>query len=204
MNILGFAVEHTEAHVHIDLGVSSPVLSSAVLRGGYVHAQSLVNLRVHGSCCRPEEGLHTPEAVISEHCRRMEWQGKSVGMMTAASMKSLRINVQEDGEVAVAAVITSGLSNARCAGDVADCRAITVEPEQVGTINIVLLASLNLTQAAMVEAIAVATEAKASVLQSAGVKSGVSDSLATGTGTDSVAVVCKGSGDPPPKNWRAS
>jgi len=166
------------------------VLSSAVLEGGFIHADSLVNLRVQGNCCRPEEGLCTPEAVIADHCRVMGWQGRTVGMMTAASMKSLRVNVQEDGGVAVAALVTSGLSNARCAGDVADCRSLTMEPDEAGTINMILLTSLRLTPAAMVEAIAVATEAKASVLQKARVKSRVSNDLATGTGTDSVAVVC--------------
>lgn len=194
MNILGCKIEHSGSHVHIHFDAPRPVLSSAVLKGGYVHADSLVNLKVQGRGCRPEDGLHTPEEVIADHCRIMRWTGRTVGMMTAASMKSLRIVMQEEGPASVAALITSGLSNARCAGDTADCRTLTMEPELAGTINVVLVTNLNLTPAAMVEAIAVATEAKASVLQSAGVKSRVSSNLATGTGTDSVAIVCKGGG----------
>ncbi len=194
MNILGCRVEHTEAHIHIDFDAPRPVLSSAVLEGGYVRAERLVNLRVRGRCCRPEEGLHTPEAVIADHCRSMGWTGRIVGMMTAASMQSLRVVTQRQGPVAVTALITSGLSNARCAGDVADCRTLTTEPEQAGTINVVLITNVALTPAAMVEAVAVATEAKVFVLHRAGVKSRVSKDLATGTGTDSVAVICAGSG----------
>jgi len=194
MNIPGIKVERAEGHVHIDLGSPRPVLSSAVLGGGYVHAVHLVNMRVRGSCCRPEEGLHTPEAVLERYCRENGWRERAVGMMTAASMKSFRANTQEGEGAAVAALVTSGLSNAGCAGDIADCRWLTMEPERAGTINIVVVTSLNLTPAAMVEAVAVATEAKASVLQRAGVPSRVSGRLATGTGTDSIAVVCSGTG----------
>jgi len=194
MRVLGCIISHTEDYVHVGFNSECSALSSAVLYGGLVQANGVVNLRVQDSCCRPEDGLHTPESVIAEHCRVMGWQGRTVGMMTAASMKSLRVSVNEAEGAAVAALITSGLSNARCAGDIADCRTLTMEPEQAGTINIVLITNLNLTPAAMVEAIAVATEGKASVLHRAGVKSQVSHDFATGTGTDSVAIICKGSG----------
>lgn len=79
---------------------------------------------------------------------------------------------------------TVGLSNALAVGDPA-----TYE-EQPGTINLIVLVSRPLTPAALVEASAIATEAKVRALYEARVQSAVSDSQATGTGTDCVAIAC--------------
>ena len=194
MDIFGCLVERTGGHVHVAFPSAKRVLSSAVLGGGLVRADRFVNLRVNGCCCRPDEGLHTPESVIEAHCRAMGWDGRAVGMMTAASMKSLRVVVLDEAGVSMAALVTSGLSNALCAGDSAGCRSVPGRPEHAGTINMAILTPLNLSPAAMVEAVAVAVEAKAAVLRDAGVMSRVSMEPATGTGTDSIAVASLGEG----------
>ena len=60
---------------------------------------------------------------------------------------------------------------------------------QVGTINIIVITSASLTGSALIEALLITTEAKSAALQEAGIMSPVSNKLATGTDTDSVAVV---------------
>ena len=81
------------------------------------------------------------------------------------------------------------MSNPRRVGDRAEHRIIAAEFEKIGTINIVMITSAILTGVAMVEALLIVTEAKTATLQDAGIKSPVSDKIATGMGTDSVAVV---------------
>ena len=62
--------------------------------------------------------------------------------------------------------------------------------EKPGTINVIVAVNRPLTDAALVEAVAIVTEAKTRALSEALVKSTVSEAPATGTGTDCVAVAC--------------
>ena len=110
-------------------------------------------------------------------------------MMTAASMKSFRMAKITEQGIDIIIVVTTGLSNARRVGDVAECRAMVTDSKAVGTINIIFLTSAKLTDAASVEAVLMITEAKAAALQEAKILSPISNKIATGTGTDSVAVV---------------
>ena len=70
-------------------------------------------------------------------------------------------------------------------------------PEKIGTVNIVAMTDAVLSPAAMAEAIIVTTEAKAAVFQDLNVLSYTNGALATGTGTDAVAIV---SGTAGPEN----
>ncbi|MCF6194093.1 MAG: adenosylcobinamide amidohydrolase, partial [Kangiellaceae bacterium] len=116
--------------------------------------------------------------------------------MTAASMNSFCIEQSCVEGVDSTVLVTTGISNARRAGDKADIQELLGASNKVGTINLILICSANLTDAAMIEAVMIATEAKVAALQDANILSPVSNRLATGTGTDAIAVV---SGDGPPK-----
>ncbi len=196
MILLGSSVDHTDDHVYVDFTGRWNVLSSAVLNGGLLAARGVVNQRVRGNCHRPEEGLSSPEAVLAAYCEAQQWRTPVVGLMTAASMRSFRYAVLSEGDTVVAALVTSGLANALCAGDTAAYRSLTPAMDHAGTINTVVLTNVNMVPPTMVEAVAIASEAKASVLQEAGVKSRVSGAAATGTGTDSIVIACEPSGPP--------
>ncbi len=109
--------------------------------------------------------------------------------MTAASMDSFRLTQETVQGIEMAVLVTSGLSNHRRVGDRAEYRKMVTEPKEIGTINIIVMTSAKLTDAAMVEALLIVTEAKTAVLHDANITSPVSGKMATGTGTDSVAVV---------------
>lgn len=179
-------LEHTADHMHLLFNTPRPVLSSAVLGGGLVKAHHLLNLKVSAECSITRE---TPATTLLNYCNRQHWSGTSVGMMTAASMKSLRIAEQVEQDVAFTVLATTGIANARCAGDPAEWHHIDAGPRLVGTINTVFICSANLTEAAMVEAITTATEAKAVALRQLSIASPVSANIATGTGTDAIAIV---------------
>ena len=178
-------LEKNEDAIHVEFIEAQDILSSAVLNGGFIRANHIVNLRVPEKIHSSEE----PETTLSKYCHQQCWGGTSVGMMTAASMDSFRLMKETVNGIDILVLVTAGLSNARRAGDRAEYREISTQKTPLGTINILAICSVALTQAAMVEASITVTEAKAAALQDAGIMSPVSHKIATGTGTDSIAIV---------------
>jgi len=186
-----FQLEQTDEAVHLKFENPQKMLSSAVLNGGLVQANHIVNMKVlpHENICQ------CPEITLSKYCESHGWGGTCVGMMTAASMGSLRIRKQSVGDIDICVMVTVGLSNARRAGDVAEYQEIHPEELTPGTINMIAHCSASLTDAAMVEACMILTESKAAALQDAKIMSPVSHQTATGTGTDSL-VICSSARGP--------
>jgi len=156
------------------------VLSWAPLAGGLVEARTILNHQVRTD----ESPTHEPEAFLQALAQRLELRPPVVGLMTGVTMERLVRRIGQRNPVAIECFATVGLSNALAVGDPA-----TYE-ENPGTINLILVINRPLTAAALVEAVAIATEAKVRALYTAGVKSMVSEACATGTGTDCVAIAC--------------
>ena len=191
ININAFTqLQHNDDHIHVAFSSPQRVMSSAILNGGLVKADHIVNRKVP----QDSSSYEAPDRSLRDYANTQGWQGNVVGMMTAASMNSLCIEQACVEGVDIAVLVTTGISNARRAGDKADIRELLALSEKVGTINLILICSARLTDAAMLEAVMVATEGKAAALQDADILSPVSRRLATGTGTDAIAVV---SGDGP-------
>ncbi len=169
----------------VTLALDSPhrVLSSAVLRGGLGFSHRWLNLKVSGA-----GASESPQDTLAAVCHLHGWEADTVGMMTAADLASLRVrHAGIDGE-RLTVLVTAGLSNARRAGDRAEYRQLAAQPREAGTINLALVSSIALSDAALLEAALVATEAKAALLQTLGIRSPVSGGIATGTGTDAIAI----------------
>lgn len=183
----GVGVSCTADRVHVRFERPQRALSCAVLNGGFCVARHFLNVRVAKHCPDPVEDAAQSLQALSE---RLQCRGLTVGMMTAASMQSLRIARETIDTAPLAVLVTTGLDNARRAGDRAEYRTLGEPPAERGTINLAIICSAPVTDAALVEMIAVATEAKVAVLQELGIVSPVSGGLATGTGTDAIAVFC--------------
>jgi adenosylcobinamide amidohydrolase len=179
------SLNHSPNHIHIEFSTPHRVLSSAVLNGGLTQADHIVNMKVAKSVVCTS----SPQQTILSYCEDANWNGVTVGMMTAASMDSFRMVKESEQGIDIVVLVTSGLSNPRRVGDRAEHRVMAAESEDVGTINVIVLTSAILTEAAMVEALLIITEAKSAALQDAKVLSPVSNTIATGTGTDSAAIV---------------
>jgi adenosylcobinamide amidohydrolase len=184
-----FTLDHTENHVHIALPAPRLVLSSAVLNGGWVRANHIVNLRVRENFTGERTDFQPPEDTLADYSRTLGLSGNVVGLMTAASLASFRQVSLHTPPAAVTVLVTAGLSNAKQAGEAAEWRSVDQAAPEVGTINLILLTNLKLTRAAMVEAVMMMTEAKTVALAQLGVTSPTTGQLATGTGTDSMVVV---------------
>lgn len=161
------------------------VQSWAPLNGGLTEARAILNHQV----CTDEYPAQDPAEFLRGLARRLDLDTAVVGLMTGVTMERLVRRIVQHHALTIECFATVGLSNALAVGDPA-----TYE-EQPGTINLIVVMNQPLTAPALVEAVAMVTEAKVRALYTAGVKSTVSDALATGTGTDCVAVACPG-GEP--------
>jgi adenosylcobinamide amidohydrolase len=136
-----------------------------------------------------QTGFEPPQVTLTRHSQQLQLAGNVVGMMTSAAMTSLRQVTISEQATEVTAVVTAGVSNAKRAGERAEWRSIDHRVDQTGTINVIIITNALLSPAAMVEAIVTVTEAKAVALEESGVISPQTGRLATGTGTDALAIV---------------
>src|SRR5210317_1315786 len=183
-----FELKQTPEHVCVQFSTEHPVLSSAVFNGGECHASNILIMQVAKNFDGTKQIVENPENTLAEYCRQLQLSGATVGMMTSASMDSFRLVSRSSQGVVISAMVTAGISNARCAGDRADRRTFQPDANPTGTINIIILTNATMSQAAMVESVMLATEAKTVAMRKLGLKSPVSGTIATGTGTDAIAV----------------
>jgi adenosylcobinamide amidohydrolase len=153
------------------------VLSWAVVGGGLGTARSVAWLRVSNADLPPGTD---PRALLLARLRDADLPD-AVGMLTSANLDRYEQATTTFEGVTARAVVTVGLSNARRAGDAPG-------PLAVGTINLLVVVSVPLSDEALVEAASVAVEARTVAVLEAGLRSPVSGLPASGTGTDCVVV----------------
>lgn len=149
-----------------------------------------------------------PHAYRQETCRPYGLPAEACATLgTAANMNHAAFVVEQFRHLAVVVVCTGGVEgNAGRAGDPA---AVFETPEGFeklppaetepgpGTINTMILINQPLIPGALTRVIMTATEAKCAALQELAVNSRYSDGLATGTGTDQIAVAAMETGATP-------
>ncbi|AFV24089.1 hypothetical protein Mpsy_1883 [Methanolobus psychrophilus R15] len=116
---------------------------------------------------------------------------RSSGLLTAAGMENASIVTRSFRGVEVTAIVTAGIEiNGGRVGDPASYYEENGTFQFIpGTINMILLVGANLPQHTMTRAIVTATEAKTAALQQLMAPSRYSQGIATGSGTDMIAVV---------------
>lgn len=145
------------------------VCSSAVLGGGIGPRAWILNAQVPGGYPRLDPDRHLAEIAASEGLT-----GPGAGLMTAADVAAYTTG--HDG--GVTATVTTGLG---VRGWAAVPESATRTPHRPDTVNIVLTLPAALSDAALVNAVATATEAKVQALLDAGLD-------CSGTPTDAVCV----------------
>jgi adenosylcobinamide amidohydrolase len=167
------------------------VLSWAVLNGGFCYADHIINHRVRGSdrsfCDRPRPWLQRSATELGLH-------GKVVAMATAVEMENVTQASLSGFGVDVTCFATVGCGNALSAGDPASVMLERAAQPPLHTINIITVVQPGLSEPAMVEAIQIATEGRVRALYEAGIRSSASNLIATGTGTDCIAIACSDTG----------
>jgi len=212
----GTRVSVDENRVRYDLPSASSesyeALSSAILNGGHQRLTSplhVINYRVPSDYNGYDP---SPEDLLSGFATREGLQkGQIIGLLTAASMQTFSKATRSYQGIHVDVVVTSGLSNSRAAGAEADYFVLCenegsgdssddggtdgdqrtgANPIKAGTINTVVITNATLTPAALVEAYAIAIEAKCRACANHSVTCAKSPSeLAQGTGTDCCVLI---------------
>jgi adenosylcobinamide amidohydrolase len=154
------------------------VASWAVVGGGLGEAISVAWRHVE------EHELRPPTDAAQWLRARMRDNGLegAVGLLTSRRLDRWVQAQHVAGGVGANCVATVGLGNALRAGDPPGPFA------RIGTINILCRVDVALAPAALLEALAIATEAKTAAILESGVASGRSGQPATGTGTDCVVI----------------
>jgi adenosylcobinamide amidohydrolase len=150
------------------------VVASAPHGGGIGVRRWVLNAEVPASYGRRDPDRHLARLAVS-----LGLPGRGVGMLTAAEVRAYTTG----SDAGVDVVATVGLSHPIRAA------APDAPGARVGTINIVVLVPARMSDAALVNAVATATEAKTQALHDAGLD-------ATGTATDALCVACPDSGAP--------
>lgn len=109
---------------------------------------------------------------------------ETVGMMTAVYLEAVTYRFLQSDDFSIFVVVTAGVGNAVDAS-LADQHSSEPRP---GTINTWIFVNGHLAEEAFIHAIVTATEAKVKALQELGVKDPVTNTLATGTSTDSMLI----------------
>ncbi|GII60127.1 adenosylcobinamide amidohydrolase [Sphaerisporangium krabiense] len=161
-----------------EFGPGWRMISSAVLGGGIVPAEWVLNAQVVAAYARMDP---------REHLRELAPPGTGVGMMTAASVD--RYTRAEDG--GAEAVATVGLRVPTWAASPEGVPDTELRPQRLhpapGTVNIVVALPVAMSDAALVNTVMTVTEAKTQALIEAGY-------ACTGTASDAVCVAVRAEG----------
>ena len=148
------------------------MVATAPHGGGVGPRRWIVNAQVPASYGRRDPDHHLAGLSVA-----LGLPGRGVGMLTAVDVHQVRDAFDDGVEVSA----TVGLVHPIWAA--APDEPSMASRSLIGTINLVAVVPERLSDAALVNAVATATEAKAQALWDAGVK-------ATGTATDAVCVAC--------------
>jgi adenosylcobinamide amidohydrolase len=174
------AISDREKAFIVSFGEVVRACSWAIVHGGIVDAEHVVWVEVSNG----ELGLDVDARAFLAARLARERLGRAVGLLTSRRITSRVDLTAMVGGVTARAVATVGLGNALRAGDA------PFSGPPAGTINVLVHVDVPLTDEGLLEASAIATEAKTAALFDARIASKKSGALATGTGTDCTVVTC--------------
>jgi len=167
------------------------MISSGVLGGGLGPREWVLNAQVPGLYDRMDPAAH-----LAEIAAALGLKGPGVGLLTAASVAGL-VTAEDEGAQAAATVGLRVPTWAAAARGASDPELAPIGQWQPGTINVVVSVPVPLSDAAFVNAVITATEAKSQAVIEAGYPG-------TGTASDAICVAAPTSGATPSVAARTS
>lgn len=162
----------------VRLGAPHAVLSWAIVNGGRRTATEVVWHEVRDDELRPPVD---PVALLRERLAGAGVPG-AVGLLTSRSLSARVVARRSVEGLTARCVATVGLGNALRAGDPPGPAA------RLGTVNVLCRLSAPLSEEALVEALAIAAEARTLAILEASIPSRRTGLPATGTGTDCIVI----------------
>ncbi len=157
------------------------LLSWAPFGGGARRACVIINHQIAPDDRAASENPHPYLEGLVRRCKVAP--ATAAAMMTGADVARAGYAMARRGGLMAGAWCTAGCSNALRVGDPAARR----QP-RAGTINLAVAVSQPLSESAMVEAVAIAAEARVAAMYEAGIASTRTGLPATGTGTDCIVI----------------
>ncbi|WP_321421180.1 adenosylcobinamide amidohydrolase [uncultured Methanobacterium sp.] len=116
---------------------------------------------------------------------------RTAGFLTVADMDNVAIICEKFREIEVTSIVTAGIEvNGGRAGDDASYYELNGKYEfRVGTINTIIIINSHLSGSTLLRSVMTAVEAKTVALQELMAPSKYSEGIATGSGTDNIAVI---------------
>jgi adenosylcobinamide amidohydrolase len=176
--IESLAVEHDGDWLLARFAAPQRVASWAIIGGGIRRATTVAWLRVRDGDLRPP----IDERELLRDRLAMRGLAGAVGLMTSADVGRYADETRTWGDYRARSVVTVGLGNALRAGDPPGPTA------RIGTINVLCAINAPLTDEALLEAMALATEARALAVREAEIASRRTGLPSSGTGTDCVVI----------------
>ncbi len=169
------------------------VLSTSWLNGGYREdLTAIFNHQIPLAACHACHATGDVKTYLEEVAASLSLDPATTsGLITRAEMRNAAIVSAQYNGLSVTAVVTAGIDkNGGRAGDPASYYETDGRFEPVGgTINTILVIGADLPDFAIARALMTATEAKAAALQQLMARSIYSAGIATGSGTDMIAIV---------------
>lgn len=187
------SIERYERSFVVRLPGKRNVFSTSWLNGGYREDLTAVfNHQVSLDVCEACQTTEDIKTYLKGVAESLELDPNTVcGLMTCAYMQNTAIVPMSYRDLYVCAIVTAGIEeNGGRAGDPASYYENNESYEPVGgTINTILLINADLPEYSVGKALMTATEAKSVALQQLMARSIYSQGIATGSGTDMIAII---------------
>ncbi|OIJ21355.1 hypothetical protein BKP45_00815 [Anaerobacillus alkalidiazotrophicus] len=185
-----FMIKQTETLIHIEFNQPLRTISNGVIGDGIQWKTHFCNFHVEKNYDSPDPKKDIQMWLADYHIPYEQ----TVGMMTAVTLEDMVITTKQLGDIHIMAAVTSGVGNAI---------DITAKQEKkitssIGTINIMVFIDDHFTDGALVNACMSATEAKVRALLDLQIKDPYTNTLATGTSTDSLLIAVTQNGERTP------
>ncbi|MEO0937124.1 MAG: adenosylcobinamide amidohydrolase [Pseudomonadota bacterium] len=168
--------------VRMALAPGCRVLSWALNRPGFTTAPAISWREVRNADLTPD--LDVKAWLIAALAAR--GTPDDICFLTSRDVRRIHERRATEGAATVRAVATVGLSNAEAVGTRLDRSGKNWDAPGLGTINVAVETDAGLSEAAMIEALSVATQARTAAVMEAGHR--LPTGTATGTGTDCIAI----------------
>jgi len=178
-------ITHSAKSVIITFRSTKRVLSSAPFSGGFLTADTIVNIRTNSE----QTHKNPPESIVSDFLASERLNPTAVGLLTAAELEYCQFVFRNENGINVLAIVSAGTSNALNASEQSPTEYTGEGHIPPGTINTIVVTNAFLLDECLVSSVITVTEAKSAALFHLGVKSTITGTQATGTGTDTVVIV---------------
>lgn len=171
-----FSVRRATSFLIAEFNTPQNMLSWSLTRPGFVVARSVVWLEVRDD----DLPVHIDPADLLRQRMAKAGHGEAVHLMTSRSLAHYDLASATAGSVTSTCLATVGLSNAGRIGEPFDGSA------PIGTINLLAHVDTPLAEAARLEALSIATEARTAAIIDLGLTR--NGQIVTGTGTDCIVI----------------